>query len=508
MDYPKSIPSVGLVNGKFVDENPVAGTPGSLIPSAWGNSVTQEMLNVITAGGLVPAEADLSQLVTAIRSIVQASATNYAADTGTAGVYVAAFTPALTTLTDGTVVRVKIKTANTGASTFNPNGLGAKPIVGAAHAALQGGELVANGHAWLQYNSSLSGGSWVILASSGGAQQVVRGVSSGQAVNQSQLGSLSGVKRILNASTTLAAADVGALISVEGAAGSTQTLMPIVGVPTGGTIVFTASTSFTIVPSGSETISVPEAGNVSAIQLAQGDTITLTRDATRWWASSYSQGAGRLLNIQKFNAVGTFTYTSTPGTKSIVVEVQGAGGAGGGVGASPIGQAAVAPGGNAGAYSKTRITGGFNGATVTVGAQGLGRTGLSGLNGGFSSFGPFVSAPGGEGGTYYPFTTPPMLNVNASGQSIPTAGTIVMAAGSRGAPGCCSALNYGGSGDGGGSPWGSGGQSAPVPANGFRNGFGSICAGAGGSGAASSNGGGAAGGGNGGDGIVMVWEYS
>lgn len=297
MDYPKSIPSVGLVNGKFVDENPVAGTPGSLIPSAWGNSVTQEMLNVITAGGLVPAEADLSQLVTAIRSIVQASATNYAADTGTAGVYVAAFTPALTALTDGTVVRVKIKTANTGASTFNPNGLGAKPIVGAAHAALQGGELVANGHAWLQYNSSLSGGSWVILASSGGAQQVVRGVSSGQAVNQSQLGSLSGVKRILNASTTLAAADVGALISVEGAAGSTQTLMPIVGVPTGGTIVFTASTSFTIVPSGSETISVPEAGNVSAIQLAQGDTITLTRDATRWWASSYSKKADLTLSM-------------------------------------------------------------------------------------------------------------------------------------------------------------------------------------------------------------------
>ena len=508
MDYPKSIPSVGLVNGKFVDENPVAGTPGSLIPSAWGNSVTQEMLNVIKGASLSPAEADTSQLLKAINALAQAGATNYALDTGVADAYQATFSPAITALTDGLVVKIKIKTNNTGASTFSPDGLVARRIVSLGHDTLQGGELVAGGFAWLHYNSSHVNGSWVLIASSNGASPVVAGTKSNHAVNFSQLGSLNGLKRILNASTTLVAADIGALVSVEGASGSTQTLMSIATLPTGASISFTASSAFTLQAGGADQISIPTVGNVTSIQMDKGDTISVTRDPTRWWASSYSQGAGRLLNVQKFGAVGTFTYSSTPGTKSIVVEVQGAGGAGGGVGASPIGQAAVAPGGNAGAYSKTRITGGFNGATVTVGAQGLGRTGLSGLNGGFSSFGPFVSAPGGEGGTYYPFTTPPMLNVNASGQSIPTAGTIVMAVGSRGAPGCCSALNYGGSGDGGGSPWGSGGQSAPVPANGFRNGFGSICAGAGGSGAASSNGGGAAGGGNGGDGIVMVWEYS
>lgn len=113
---------------------------------------------------------------------------------------------------------------------------------------------------------------------------------------QAYRGSLRGVKRILNASTTLAAADVGALISVEGVAGSTQTLMPIAGVSTGGTIVFTASTRFTIFPNGSETISVPEAGNVSAIQMARGDVIAVTRDSTRWWVSSYYKAtAGPLI---------------------------------------------------------------------------------------------------------------------------------------------------------------------------------------------------------------------
>ncbi|PNG40388.1 phage tail protein [Pseudomonas asplenii] len=70
MDYPKSVPSVGLVDGRFVDENPVAGTPGSLIPAVWGNSVTQEILSVITGGGLVASEADTSQLFKAIQSIV------------------------------------------------------------------------------------------------------------------------------------------------------------------------------------------------------------------------------------------------------------------------------------------------------------------------------------------------------------------------------------------------------------------------------------------------------
>ncbi|WP_122469075.1 phage tail protein [Pseudomonas viridiflava] len=66
MDYPKSVPGVGLVSGKFVDENPATGTPGSLIPAQWGNSVTQEILNVILGAGLVPSEADVTQLHRAI----------------------------------------------------------------------------------------------------------------------------------------------------------------------------------------------------------------------------------------------------------------------------------------------------------------------------------------------------------------------------------------------------------------------------------------------------------
>jgi hypothetical protein len=71
MDYPKSVPSVGLVNGRFVDENPLAGTPGSLIPAKWGNSVTQELLTTIIEAGLVPAEDRNDQLCEAIRTLAK-----------------------------------------------------------------------------------------------------------------------------------------------------------------------------------------------------------------------------------------------------------------------------------------------------------------------------------------------------------------------------------------------------------------------------------------------------
>jgi microcystin-dependent protein len=71
VDYPKSVPSVGLKDGKFIDENPVTGQVGSLISSEWGNAVTDELLNVIRAGGEEPAEAEHDQLLAAIKAIVK-----------------------------------------------------------------------------------------------------------------------------------------------------------------------------------------------------------------------------------------------------------------------------------------------------------------------------------------------------------------------------------------------------------------------------------------------------
>lgn len=69
MDFPKSVPGVGLVNNQFVDEDPVNGTPGSLIPANWGNAVTKELLAVIQAAGLAPSEEQQDQLLKAVRKL-------------------------------------------------------------------------------------------------------------------------------------------------------------------------------------------------------------------------------------------------------------------------------------------------------------------------------------------------------------------------------------------------------------------------------------------------------
>lgn len=216
---------------------------------------------------------------------------------------------------------------------------------------------------------------------------------------------------------------------------------------------------------------------------------------------------GRLINVQKFSTAGTYTYTPTPGTASVVPEVQGAGGAGGGSQATSGTTVSVCPGGNAGAYGKSRLTTGFSGATIIVGAGGTGVVGANGNAGGTSSFGGAISAPGGQGGPTYGANPAPVLNINYSAQTASSGGNITNSSGGRGQPGIASGIAYGGSGDGGTSVFGSGGATAGVTGT-PTNGKAGVSPGSGGSGGAGGNGAAASIGGAGAPGIVIVWEYA
>lgn len=198
MDFPISVPSIGLVDGKFVDESPLTGAPGSLIPAQWGNAVTEEVLNAIVAAGLAPDENNNAQLVTAIRLLQKQPV--LVADTGIANAYAAVNAPALSALPgNGYVQRIIIAHANTGASTYAPDGLSAKPIYGLALQPLQGGELPV-GIAVLMYlvQAGVNGGNgaWIIIESLGGASQISPATKSQHAM---QLGQATG--RLINISS-------------------------------------------------------------------------------------------------------------------------------------------------------------------------------------------------------------------------------------------------------------------------------------------------------------------
>ncbi|WP_110993126.1 hypothetical protein [Pseudomonas sichuanensis] len=118
--------------------------------------------DILDDGDEVAFKANLAKAISLL-----SMGTDYAVGANTGNAYTASFVPSVTALVDGMVLRFKAATANTGPATFSPNGLTAKPIVNLKYAALSAGDIAAGGEVWLQYNTSISGGSWVSILSLG-----------------------------------------------------------------------------------------------------------------------------------------------------------------------------------------------------------------------------------------------------------------------------------------------------------------------------------------------------
>jgi hypothetical protein len=224
------------------------------------------------------------------------------------------------------VLRYKAPAANTGALTFN-DGLGAVAVVGAAHAALQGGETAVNGDVWLQWNSSIGGGSYMLIDSTGGAVQVAPATQSQHAVQYGQM--LAGGYTVTNSVTytngLVLPNNVGYQVKTTGGVST-----PIAFIDA------TNNANF-----GNNTIPTVIAG--SAIQTAQPLTVPAATAAGHAVRYDQSFGVGQTLtNVLPSRAIGT-TYTNSTG-KAITVNVAAsAGGAGSAIGifVSGMGEAAA-----------------------------------------------------------------------------------------------------------------------------------------------------------------------
>ncbi|MBH3433675.1 MULTISPECIES: hypothetical protein [Pseudomonas] len=189
---------------------------------------------------------------------------------------------------------------------------------------------------------------------------------------------------------------------------------------------------------------------------------------------------GRLIGVQVFTSSGT--YTPTPGTKSVLVEVIGSGGGSAGL---------AATGG-----STWRVSGGGGGGAAGTSGGG------SGGNGDTTSFGALVSASGGQGSNQSVITpTATLIAVGGSGGLvIAGSGIIYQAAGPRGS---IELMSSNGQIGGDGAPSGKGGA-AGVGAGNASAGNAGVTTGSGGGGVCLSSSSSAKAGVAGANGLIIV----
>ena len=227
---------------------------------------------------------------------------------------------------------------------------------------------------------------------------------------------------------------------------------------------------------------------------------------------------GTLVAIQIFTSSGTYNHTSGA-TKAIIRAVSG-GGAGGGCPSVPGNEIGAAGGGSGGGYVEAAILysnlASFDGTVVTIGAGGVGASGLTGGIGGTTSFGSYIIIPGGNGASVCNLfnngvtgTAAVISGPNTNPPASPTISTVTVIEYNSGFVGTMGFVGYAGapvavSGFGGNSTMGTGGHGPSISGNGTAGtGFGS-----GGGGAFGYPNSGPFSGGNGAPGVMVIYEFA
>jgi hypothetical protein len=264
-------------------------------------------------------------------------------------------------------------------------------------------------------------------------------------------------------------------------------------------------------PAMTWTVRNATSGNFSVtFKTAAGAGVVIPQGITQLLASdgvNVVSAVGQLLDVRVFTS--SATYTPTPGTGFVVLEMVGGGGGGAGSPPTNGSQFGAAGGGGAGGYVRLLLRKNFAGKAVVVGAAGGGQTNGNGFAGGSTTFGGTLIAAGGSGGATGPVTTGAALvgGGQGGGYNYPdlasTYNGVALAAACGNTGGVSFAIasqNLAVSGQGGASVLGNGSS--------IYDGNPATVGGGGGGGVAGPNAGGGAAGKPGGPGIAIVYEYA
>lgn len=225
-----------------------------------------------------------------------------------------------------------------------------------------------------------------------------------------------------------------------------------------------------------------------------------------------SSGAvGRLVNVKKITASGT--YTPTAGAKFCIAELQAGGGGGGSAATCTNGQSAGGGGGASGGYALIKFTAATSAVVIGSGGSGgvASASGTNGVNGGNTSIAG-VTVYGGSGGWSGPARSTFPQGNNTSGRTTASSnnGSAIVVkdlSGQSGQGGVAYGPANSFGGGGGSSPLGVGAGGGITTSSSGVGAAGNLY-GSGGSGSASVSGTPSVIGGDGSSGVVIIWEYS
>lgn len=177
---------------------------------------------------------------------------------------------------------------------------------------------------------------------------------------------------------------------------------------------------------------------------------------------------GRLLGVQVVTSSALITKSA--GAKKWRIRALGAGAGSSAASATDAGQVSISNGGGAGAYAEGIYdVSALSSATVTIGSGGVGGTAISpyGGDGGTTSVGTLISAPGGKAGLPAGPAIPPFQPVANTNSNSPTGWNIIGTSGSGSEAAVAVSTSYAAGSRGANSQLGVGGSVPAIntPAN-------------------------------------------